>query len=312
MNRYILYQPMHGIAVEIHILEIMRHLARILDRIIVLPKLPVLESMNYEEDLSYYFEIPKKELWISTSEFLDLGFQEIDELYHVIPRYRAEYNNQLVKELHPVWLKLIEQFLYFQELDFSIKKISPITLYNPLCENDVKSNFNNSAQVIAISYVNGIIDDALISNDNDVDEFIHHQMTPNQPHKRFLKIAQSFMLNKEYTAVHWRRGANAETMANKFWNKPLAEISEYYKYIPEHCERIYLATDTRGVEFAPPSRSLLISKYYCDSPNRNAVVDMCGCILADKFIGSQFSTFSNYIYHSRTMIGKSVNTSILL
>mgnify|MGYP004440323847 FL=1 len=51
----------------------------------------------------------------------------------------------------------------------------------------------------------------------------------------------------------------------------------------------------------------VIEGFKCNEDNINAIIDMCFCINADYFIGNRYSTYSNYIYHVRTLMGKKNN-----
>lgn len=312
MDKYLLYQPMHGMAVELHILETLFHLGRILGRVVVLPEMPVLESTTYKKGLEEYFNVPKTFPWITTKEFKKITGGKIDMLFHIFPEYRPEYQNALVRALHPTWLTLILECSYFKSMAFEIENITRCYLNEKLSQFDILNHFHLDVKAIAISYVNGILRSDFFKENETLDEFEHHVSVPPSPREEYMDVARKFMGESSYAAVHWRRGANAEIMARSHWNITLPKISEFYELLPPNLSTIYLASDIPGFAFEPPGRKVVVKSFDCDEPNDRAVIDLCCCILASYFIGNYFSTFSVYIFHARKFIGHPKQSSILL
>lgn len=318
-RRYLLYQPAHGMAVETHVLETVRRIAAALERVVVVPKLPVLETLEYERGLDEYLELPRTFSWISTDRFLREVGARIDALYRIVPLYRPEYTNQHVRQMHPTWVQVIEQAAYFARIGFAAAREMTCELSAALGDDDmVRRQFGSADRVIGITYCNGLMPKPppLLGPHRanaTPDEFAGHVSFPPLPAAEFMGQARRLMGGQRYTAVHWRRGANLIPMAEQVLNVRLPSLGEFYGHVPADCQQVYLASDVEDITFTVPDRpDLPVRRFRCASPNDNAATDLGICILAETFIGTEISTFSHYIVHARSLSGCPDASHVLL
>lgn len=312
-DKYLLYQPMHGMGVELVIIETMMHIARITNRTLVMPLLPVIETNIYEESLDYYFEFSDHFKWISTKEFVRLNGKEIDKLYSIMPFYREEFINDKIRDCHNVWLDLIYNNTYFKKNEFVIKDIQELNIKRQLSEAEVKELFDIPEKVIALSYVNGLIQDDIYNIKGfSKDSFKELTTMPIMPKKCFMDQVKKTIDNK-YVAIHYRRANNMQLVRNVLLKKKgdLPTWEEIMQHVPNEYEYAYVAYDTDYTSCVKDNR-LKFMKHFDDvQGNEGAILDMCYCILSDYFVGNYYSTYSKYIYHSRLMLGKNMKDSFM-
>ena len=312
MRRLLVYQPNHGLAVEVHMLEIAMHLGEILDRTVVLPRLPILETTNYEEGLEYYFNIPRSFSWSPNAEFIRERHGVVDVLYHVIPDYSPYYRSAAVREIHPVWLDDIEHYRYFGSLGMTIRQVVTRQILHQLDTEAVQRVFATDAPVIGITYINGLLDEKTRPRSCGEDNFAQHRSVPTGPNNHFVALASSFIDGREYDAIHWRRSKTLIQMARRFMKLRLPSLASLCDHIGPHCQRLFLATDAPRIGGLPVNRGIEIFRYHCDSPNENAVMDLTLCVLADHFVGTEVSTFSHLISRLRHKAGKAADSTVVL
>lgn len=310
-DKYLLYQPMHGLGVELVIVETMMHIARFTNRILVMPLMPVIETNEYEESLDYYFEFGESFKWISTKEFIRVNGREIDNLYHIMPFYREEFINDKIRDCHGVWLDLIYNNTYFKKNYFLIKKLQRIDIKKQLSENEIMELFDVPDKVIALSYANGLIRDEIYKITGfSKDSFKKLITMPVMPKKCFMDDVQKTTLNK-YVSIHYRRANNMQLVRNVLLKKKgdLPTWEEIMLHVPSEYEYAYVAYDADYTDCVKDTKLKFMKHFENVYGNESAILDMCYCILSDYFIGNFYSTYSKYIYHSRLMIGKSMKQS---
>ena len=312
MRRLLVYQPNHGMAVEVHMLETAMHLGEILDRTVVLPIVPILETTNYEEGLEYYFNIPPSFSWIPNAQFIREHRHVIDVLFHIIPDYSPYYRSAAVREIHPVWLDNIERYRYFDCLGMTIRQVVTRQIRHQLDAEAVQRVFATDAPVIAITYINGLLGEKTRTLSGGEDNFAHHRSVPTGPSDHFVARASSFIDDREYDAIHWRRSKTLIQMARHFLKVRLPNLASLYGHLGPHCQRLFVATDAPRIELLPANSDIEILRYYCDSPNENAVMDLTLCVLADHFVGTEVSTFSHLISRLRKKTGKATDSTVLI
>lgn len=294
-NKYMMFQPMHGIAVELQVIETAAKIAKILNRILVLPKVPILETLQYELGFEEYFDFPNNFEYISTNEFLKL-YQHIDKEFHIIPKYKKEYLNENVGALHTTWLSLIHNSDYYSILELEIKKKIEVSLMNPISLKDVEKIFACNDEVIAFNYINGLLETKEYPFKFSKDFFKGYYTTPTP--KKLIYIDNL----DNYTSVHWRRGANVIEVSKELWGIKLPSYDKVKNKI--ETKKIYISTDTPKDLLKFQNDFIVIDKPQIDSPTLSAIYDINASIEADVFIGNIYSTFSNYIYHCRLEKGK--------
>ena len=305
MEKYILYQPLHGLTVELHMLEMAMLLGELLDRTVVLPIIPNLETQVYRKGLNFYFNIPDSFRWISNDMFYQTR-KKIDVTFRIIPHYKKEYNSNAIKNTHPVWLDGIHNSPYFEIIGYNQNKVKTISLNYQLDKTTVLELFETDEEVIAFSYINGLLDDSFYRRNISRDSYKYYRTTPSTPSNIFMDKAKEMIANREFAAVHWRRGMNMDVVIKELWKKDaLPDAPDVQKHIPEKYSLLFLATDVDGYLFDPEQKYTYINHgCYADEPNDRAMMDMSMCILSDFFVGNYYSAFSRYIYHSRCALGK--------
>lgn len=307
--KYILYQPMHGLGVELVCLETMLRISNILNRTLVLPIIPKIESIDYERGLEEYFEFRDDFKWISMKAYKLKNGNYIDKLFHILPEYKKEYNNMQIRNTHPVWLKLIEEYAYFDIMNMNVGEIKKCFVKNKLTKKNILDLFDTDCKTIAFTYVNDLIENKEYGIKNiSKDPFKYFISTPDLPNKELFFKVKKYVKNKKYVAIHWRRGNNIELVKKELMNnRGLPLWSDILKKIPKNIEYIYVASDIEENDLLFNSSIKVIEGFKCNEDNINAIIDMCFCINADYFIGNRYSTYSNYIYHVRTLMGKKNN-----
>ncbi|MDL1988631.1 MAG: hypothetical protein LWX08_13475 [Deltaproteobacteria bacterium] len=299
-------------AVEVHMLETAMHLARILNRTVVLPILPILETTNYEKSLEYYFNIPQSFPWISTDQFLRQCNGIIDVLFHVIPDYSPFYTSSIVREIHPVWFDNIKNYWYFDCVGFKIQKVYPCQIVKKLDVGGIVKKFHSNGQAIGITYINGLLDSKISTPERNDNNFALHTSGPTGPSNYFINRASKFIGDQAYTAIHWRRSKTLIQMASRVYKLQLPDLASLYECLDSQCKRLFVASDAAEIENPPQILNNQIIRYYSDSPNENAIMDLALCVLAKHFIGTDISTFSHLISFLRQKAGKEVHSTNLL
>jgi hypothetical protein len=307
--RLIVYQPNHGIGVEMALVDAAARLGKLLDRTIVLPQLPILDTLDYQGGIDEYFELNPDMNWVSTEELLRRG-AVIDRLFHLIPYWKPDFKRQIVRDLHPVWVRNISRYEYFPAVGLRVREVSRREIHHPLCPETVREMFASDAPVIGFSFINGLIADNVSRSSPPDDKFRWLDYAPPHPRREFLEAVKVLLGQVPDIALHVRR-ANQE-MARAIDGTELPPIAAYCEYISPDIKLAYIATEMNEVfheisQKVPAARRITTGHHI-----RDAVLDIAACTLAERFVGTHCSTFSMYIVHARSSIGKDPGTTVLL
>ena len=303
MDRYLLHQPLHGLTVELHMLETAMLLGELLNRTVILPLIPNLETQDYKDGLDVYFKIPDTFPWMANHEFYKF-YRMIDTTYRIIPYYKMEYNNKKICDTHPIWLDGILHSPYFHKIGYDEARIKTLPLEQQLDREAALDLFDTDEQVIAITYLNGILDDSFYKRNIGKDSYKYYRSVPMTPSDSFMAAAKDIIAGRRFAAVHWRRGMNMDVIIKELWKKDgLPQANKVHNRIPKEYGLLFLSTDVNENSFDLEHRYTYIN--YCNDvePNEKAMIDMSICILSDYFIGNYYSAFSRYIFHSRCCMG---------
>jgi hypothetical protein len=312
-QKFLVYQASHGFGVELFLLETAFEIARTLNRTLVLPPMPELETTNYRDSLDEYFRLDTDWPWISTQQFFEQHGKTIDLVFQVVPRYRKEYSSSEIRSLHPVWLDIIDGLTGFAKIQFQTDEVIRLEIERPLTLSEVRSCFNSDYRVIGISYINGLVEDvsglveeASIGNSANL---LRH--VPVTLHERFLTLAHGFAGEEPYTAIHWRRGHHMRKVVKILENLDLPTAEAMIRFAGQTATQIVVATDSGLEDFKHFSERKIRSFRHKD-PQVNALVDMALCIGADRFVGTWASTFTAYVGYARRAGGHLPETTVCL
>jgi hypothetical protein len=299
-ERFLIYQPNHGFGVELFLLETAFEIARTLERTLVIPPMPDLETNNYREGLDGYFRLNSDWPWISTEQYIASHDNVIDLVFQILPRYRKEYRSPEIRRLHPVWLNNIERLTSFQRMGFQIGEVQRLELDRSMTLSEVGSIFDTDHPMIGLSYINGLVESirALVEEAiRNPKRLLRH--VPALSQDSFLKMARSFAGDEPYTALHWRRGYHLQEVAKILDDAELPTAQAMLRLVPDNSSQIIVASDCGLDEFNGMRGERNIRSFRHANPQVNAVVDLTLCIGADRFVGTRASTFSAYVAYSR-------------
>jgi len=309
-RRLLVYQPNHGLGVELALVDTAARLGRLLDRTVVLPLVPILDTVQYQGGLEEYFELHPDVDWIPTSEFRQRHHGEIDHLYHLLPHWKPDYWRKVVRDTHPVWLRNIRHYDYFSRVGLRVRDVSLHAFRRPLRPETALELFSSDAPVIGFSYVHSLIADEASRPPPDDDHFHWLTLAPPHPRKELLEDVELALGGVPDVALHVRR-ANQE-MALAIDGTVLPPIPAYCELVPVGAERVYVATELDATfdkvrQTVPGARRIRTGH-----ETRDAAVDIAACALAERFVGTHCSTFSMYIIHARASLGKEPSSTTLL
>ena len=309
-SRFLVYQPSHGLGVELFLLETAFAIAGVLERILVIPLLPDLETTRFRRGLEHYFTLDSTHHWISTPEFLGKYSPVIDLTFQVIPEYRAEYRSSTVRALHPVWTDNIEHLTALTRMGFAPKRVVVTSIRRSMTLAEIATVFASTEPVIALSFLNGITDDIPSFEDSPFDDNVKH--VPYKIQERYVDMARSFVKAEHVAALHWRRRHHIKTMAALMQGATLPSAKKMIQHVPASAVQVIVASDARinGLRRCAAGKEL--RQFHHSDPQVNAVVDMALCINAEWFIGTHASTFSFYIAYARSAGGIPRNKTVLL
>jgi len=312
-QRFLVYQASHGFGVELFLLETAFEIARTLNRTLVLPPMPELETTNYRYSLDEYFRLDTDWPWISTQQFFEQHTKAIDLVFQVVPQYRKEYSSSEIRRLHPVWLDHIDGLIGFTKIQFQTDEVRRLQIERPLTLSEVRGCFDSDYRVIGISYINGLledvselVDEASIRNSASL---LRH--VPVTVHDRFLTLAEEFAGEEPYAAIHWRRGHHMREVVKILENLDLPTAEAMMGFAGETATQIVVATDS-GLEEFKHFNGRKIRSFRHNDPHVNALVDMALCIGADRFVGTWASAFSAYVGYARRAAGHLPDTTVCL
>jgi hypothetical protein len=290
-ERFLVYQPNHGLGIEMAMVHHAARLARILDRTVVLPLLPMLETQRYQGGIEEYFEPPRDLAWISTTDFRDKYGGKVDRLFSLIPQWQEEYRSQLVRDRHPVWLDNILRHPYFALAA-------------------ARSMFSSDERSIGFSYLHSLVRGNSTYEEPDTDPAWPTDVPPH-PRSDFLRAVELVLGGRPTVALHVRRGSQDNARAIHNYELPRSEA--FLAEVPDDSDSlVYVATDVPSVlaeirEAIPDARQIHSGHF-----TRDAVLDLSACILADRFIGTDYSTFTQYVLHGRNQLGRPRMSTVLL
>lgn len=308
-KKFLVYQPNHGIGVELAMVHHAARLARILDRTVVLPLLPILERQVYQGGVERYFELPVSLAWISTIEFAEQYQGEIDRLFSLEPQWQPEYRSELVRERHPVWLDNILRHPYFALAGMRVRETTRMTICSPLAPGEAREMFSTPDTTIGFSYLHSLVEGNSTYEEPDRDQWWRRDV-PTQPRREFLQAVELMLGARPSLALHIRRGSldNARVIDGV----DLPGLDAFAAQVPGTGGLIYVATDEaaalEAIRIQRPDARQIASGH----ATRDAVIDLSACVLADQFVGTYYSTFSQYIFHARTSLGQSRSSTLLL
>ena len=143
---------------ELFLLNTAFTIAATLDRTLIIPPMPDLETTNYRCGLDHYFALDTDLPWISTPDFLARYGSGINAAFKVIPEYREEYTSPVIRTLHPVWTDCIENLTGFKQMGFDLRRVVPVHVSRRMRRVKSHTAFACAEPVIALSFINGILD----------------------------------------------------------------------------------------------------------------------------------------------------------
>lgn len=315
-KRFLLYQPNHGFGVELFILESAFEIARTLNRTLVLPPMPDLETTKYRRSLDSYFRLDTNWRWISTGQYRAMHGDNIDLIFHIMPRYRKEYISSKIRELHPVWLDNIEHLTSFAKMGFTIGDVRPLQVDQPMQLAQISHTFDDERVAVGISYIHGMVEtvnrkiEIVTQALENLNRFILRHV-PTSLQNQYQCLAHAFAGDEPYAALHWRRGYHIQNVAKVLENAELPTVEAMINAIPAGIRQVIIATDVGLEDFKYFSSDYRIRSFRHKDPQVNAVVDIALCIDANYFIGVDASTFSTYIAYVRYSRGLRTSTVLL-
>jgi hypothetical protein len=308
-RRFLVYQPNHGIGVELAMVHHAARLARLLDRTVVLPLLPILETQQYQGGVEEYFDGPTGVEWISTAEFLERHGGDIHQLFVLAPQWQPEYRSQVIRDRHPVWLDNIERHPYFELAGMRVLRATRMTIESQLHKEAARELFATDAPVIGFSYVHSLIEKNSTYEEPDRDPAWHTDVPP-QPRAEFLRAVELALGGRPSIALQIRHGSRDNARA--IHQVELPGIEEFLAHVPPDPGLVYVATDVSDVYTEVRSHVGDARHIETGHFTRDAVLELSACILAERFVGTDYSTFTRYILHARNNRGEPPESTVLL
>jgi len=312
-ERFLTYQPNHGFGVELFLLETAFEIARTLQRTLVIPPMPDLETNNYRQGLDRYFRLKTDWPWISMEEYIASHNNVIDVAFQILPSYRKEYGSPEIRRLHPVWLDNIERLTSFRCMGLQTSEVRRLEIDHSMTLSEVRSILNTDDTLIGLSYINGLVESIRVLVEDAItktEPLLHHVPTLSQD--LFLQMACSFAGDGPYTALHWRRGYHLKEVAKILGDAELPTTQAMLGFVPPDAGQLIIASDSGVDDFKYLAGDRNIHTFRHPNPQVNAVVDIALCVGADRFIGTQASTFSAYVAYSRSAQGHLKTSTVLL
>jgi hypothetical protein len=305
----LVYQPNHGIGVELAMVHHAARLARLLDRTVVLPLLPILETQRYQGGVEDYFDGPTGFDWITTAEFVQRHGGEIHQLFSLLPQWQPEYRSKVVRDRHPVWLDNINRHPYFELAGMRVQDVTRLTVEAPLTADAARRMFASEAPVIGFSYLHSLVERNSTYEEPDNDPSWHGDV-PAQPRAEFLQAAELALGGRPTVALHIRRGS--QDNARAIHGLELPSLAEFEAHVPAGADLVYVATDVADAyhdvrQRIPDARHIETGHF-----TRDAVLDLSACVLAERFVGTDYSTYTQYVLHARTKRGLPRESTVLL
>lgn len=305
----LVYQPNHGIGVELAMIHHAARLARLLDRTVVLPLLPILETQRYQGGVEEYFDPPAGFAWITTAEFRQRYGGEIHQLFSLVPQWQPEYRSTVIRDRHPVWLDNIHRHPYFELAGMRVRDVTRLTVHAPLRPDEARRMFATEAPVIGFTYLHSLVERNSTYEEPDTDPAWHGDVPP-QPRAEFLRAVELALGQRPAVALHIRRGS--QDNARAIHDVELPSLTRFTAHVPADAGLVYVATDVADTyqeirRQLPDARHIETGHF-----TRDAVLDLSACVLADRFVGTDYSTFSQYVLHARTTRGLPRESTILL
>lgn len=308
-ERFLVYQPNHGIGVELAMVHHAARLARVLDRTVVVPLLPILETQQYQGGIDEYFDMPERLNWISTREFCEEHGGQIGRLFALEPQWQREYRSKVTRERHPVWLDNIRRHPYFELAGMQLDKVTRQAITGSLNASEVQKIFGTDDRTIGFSYHHSLLEGYSTYEEPYRDPWWRDDVPP-QPRWEFFEAVRLALGDRPALAMHVRRGSldNAQVIDGV----ELPALAAFEEHIRPGPGLAYLATDTAEVhaqfrKIRPDIRQIETGHF-----TRDAVLDLCACVLANRFVGTDYSTFTQYILHARTSLGRPRDSAVLL
>lgn len=312
-GRFLIYQPNHGFGVELFILETAFEIARTLNRTLVLPRMPELETTIYRHSLDSYFLLDTDWAWLSTEQYCEAYGSGIDLVFHIIPWYRQEYTSAEIRDLHPVWLDNIEHLTSFTRMGFDCGDVTQLDIRQPMTFSELARRLESEQPMIGISYIHGLVEGVSEVVEQAIMKRSHRlHYVPTAPQQSYLEMARAFAGDAPYNALHWRRGHHLEQVARMLDGATLPAAEEMMRLALGDGSPVIIATDVGLDELRPLSGGRELRSFRHEDRQVNAVVDMALCINASRFIGTDASTFSAYIAYARYARGCAPESTVLL
>jgi len=306
---FLVYQPNHGIGVELAMVHHAARLARLLDRTVVLPLLPILETQEYQGGIEEYFEPPSGFDWISTREFCERYGGEIHQLFSLLPEWQPEYRSKVIRDRHPVWLDNIHRHPYFELAGMRVREVTQLTITEPLEPAAAQAMFSADTPMLGFSYLHSLVPGNSTYEEPDADPRWVEDVPP-LPRAEFLRAAELVLGGRPNVAMHIRRGSLDNARA--IHGVELPGVASFLAHVPSDAELVYLATDVPSVRDEVRATLPDARQIETGHVTRDAVLDLSACVLADQFVGTDYSTFTRYVLHARTNLGRSPNSTVLL
>lgn len=315
-RQFLLYQPNHGFGVELFLLESAFEIARALDRTLVLPPMPDLETTRYRRSLDHYFRLDADWPWVSAEQYRAMYGDDIDLIFHIEPLYRAEYSSPEIRNLHPVWLDNIERLTSFVKMGFRIGELRRLRIERPLGPVEISHAFTDERPSVGLSYIHGLVEVAnkrfaAATQRPAGSNWSMLRHVPTTVQDEYRRLARSFAGAGRYAAVHWRRGQNIQQVAKILENAELPTVEGMMRAVPADIGQVVVATDVGLEAFEDFRGDYRIRSFRHEDPQVNAVVDLALCIDADLFVGVDASTFSTYVAYARHARGLHASTLLL-
>jgi hypothetical protein len=190
-----------------------------------------------------------------------------------------------------------------------VQDVTRLTVETPLTAEAAREMFSTDAPVIGFSYLHSLVERNSTYEEPDEDPAWHGDVPP-RPRAEFLRAVELALGARPTVALHIRRGS--QDNARAIDGVELPNIAAFEAHVPSDADLVYVATDVTAAydeirQRIPDARHLETGHF-----TRDAVLDLSACVLAEWFVGTDYSTFTQYVLHARTKCGQPRDSTVLL
>jgi hypothetical protein len=225
------------------------------------------------------------------------------------PQWQEEYRTQVIRDRHPVWLDNIERHPYFEIAGMRVRRTTRMTVESQMDADTARERFSTDAPVIGFSYLHSLVEKNSTYEEPDRDPAWYGDVPP-QPRAEFFRAAELALGDRPAVALHIRHGSRDNARA--IHQVELPGIEEFLAHVPPNSGMVYVATDVPEVFAAVRAQLGDVRHIETGHFTRDAVLELSACILADRFVGTDYSTYTRYVLHARNHRGLPPESTVLL